>query len=180
MRWDSLFTDLDAQAEALRQAELLADAEEMSRAEFAQVGLVDRLRAAYGRSLRVQLLGGAVVHGTLRGCGLDWLLLEEQGGRQTLVPIGAVRTVAGLGRHAVTAAHTGQVEARSSLRLALRAIARDRSPVRITLVDATQLRGTIARAGADFVELTVPVEPAAETVCVPYPVLAAVQRSIGD
>jgi hypothetical protein len=103
---------------------------------------------------QLHLAGGLILAGRVRRAGPDWLLLEEEGGREALVSLPAVSTVAGLPRYA--APDTGSVvDSRLSLRSALRGIARDRSAVRLDLVDpgAGFLHGTIDRVGADFLDL---------------------------
>jgi hypothetical protein len=177
MRWESLFSDLDAQAATLERAERAAEADELARAEFAALTLTDRLRGALGERLRVQAAGGCTLHGRLLGCGRGWLLLEEDLRREALVCTTAVLAVAGLGRHAVTATVAGPVEARFGLRPALRAIARDRSAVRLLLVDGSSLAGRLGRVGADFVELS---DGRHARWSVPYPALAAVRRDGAD
>ncbi len=152
MRWDGLFDDLEAQASALEQAERAAEVDERTRIEVAALHLADRLAAGAGSTVRLTCRGGAVVTGALRRVAPTWLLVLEGPGREALVPLAAVRAVSGLGRLAQPAA-TGRVGARLGLASALRAIARDRSPVRLDLVDAAVLDGTLDRVGADFVEL---------------------------
>jgi hypothetical protein len=84
--------------------------------------------------------------------GPDWLLVEEDTGREALVAVGAVSTVAGLVRQ--TAAPDGHVvRARLDLRRAVRVLARDRSGVQVVLSDGLVLSGTVDRVGADFLEL---------------------------
>ena len=85
--------------------------------------------------------------------GSDWLLLEDDRGRQNLVAAAAVRAVAGLGRGAAPPEPSGAVRGLLDLRRALRALARDRAVVQVVLDDGGVLRGTLDRVGADYVEL---------------------------
>jgi hypothetical protein len=48
MRWDALFADLEAQAEALERAERAAEVDERARIEVGALGLLERLRPAIG------------------------------------------------------------------------------------------------------------------------------------
>jgi hypothetical protein len=185
MRWDDLFADLEAQADALEVAERAAEVGERARIEFGAIGVVDRLRAAVGNPIRVQLRGGAAIGGVMQRVGPDWLLLGEGGGREAVVTIAALRAVHGLGRLSAVPGTGGPVLARLTLRSALRGVARDRSAVRLHLVDGEVLDGTIDRVGADFVEVArhAPNEARRRTevrdvILVPTRALAAVRRGI--
>lgn len=183
VRWDDLFTDLEAQAAALDVAERAGEISERTRIEFATIAMHDRLRAAVGAPVRLSLAGGLSVGGTLTRVGADWLLLDEGRAREAFVVLASVRTVAGLARYSATPGSDGVVLARLTLRSALRAVARDRSGVRLHLVDGDVLAATIDRVGADFVEVA--RHPAGEArrrgevrdlALVPFSALAAVRR----
>lgn len=152
MRWKALFDDLEAQAEALARAELDIEVRDRIRREASLVGLPDRLAAAVGAPVQAHVYGGELLRGTVLDSGPDWLLLEESG-RDVLVPLSAVLQLAGdLARSAPPGAG-GEVGRRLDLRWALRGLARDRSPLTVTLRDSTVLGGTLDRVGADHVEL---------------------------
>ena len=85
--------------------------------------------------------------------GADWVLLGERQGRDLLLRQAAILGVTGLGLQSTEPGSEGRVAARLDLRSALRAIARDRSPVTVALVDGSEFTGTVDRAGADFVEV---------------------------
>lgn len=153
MRWQRLFDDLEAQAEAHDAAEFEAEVSERSRYEIGQVRLADRLRAAVGHPVDVCCRGAGPVSGRLARVGADWLLLEEQPDRQVLVACAAVTSVGGLGALSAAPGSEGKVGARLDLRRALRGVARDRSAVQALLVDGSAVVGTVDRVGADFVEL---------------------------
>ena len=74
MRWDDLFADLEAQADALDRAERSGEVAERTRFELASIGMLDRLRPARGGAVRLQLAGGGFVAGTLERVGVDWVL----------------------------------------------------------------------------------------------------------
>lgn len=152
-RWDELFADLEAQAAGLAAAERAAEVEERTRGEVGALRLVDRLRAAAGGEVRLRLVGGSTVRGPLVRVGPDWLLVDETVGREVLVPLAALTGVRGLPRYSAVPHSEGIVAARLGLRPALRGIARDRSPVRLELVDGAAVDATIDRVGADFVEV---------------------------
>ena len=183
VRWDDLFADLEAQADALDRAARSGEVAERTRIELASIGMLDRLRPAEGSPVRLTLIGGASVSGTLERVGVDWLLVSEREAREVLVVLSAVRTVGGLGRAAAAPGSAGVVAARLTLRSALRGLARDRSGVALQLVDGTVLAATIDRVGNDFVEAA--RHPVGEerrqgavrdVVLVPFASIAAVRR----
>jgi hypothetical protein len=184
VRWDDLFDDLEAQADALELAERAGEIDERSRIEYAAITLLDRVRGAHGRWAGVRVLGGASFAGHVCRVGSDWVLIDDGVGRESLVLLSAVRSVHGLDRYAdVTTGTAAPVSARLSWRSVLRGIARDRSGVHVHLVDGSGLDATLDRVGADFVELA--LHPAGEPrrrgevrerVLVPASALAAVVR----
>lgn len=183
MRWDDLFSDLEAQLEALEGADRSAEIAERPRIEIGSLGLGERLRAASGARLRVRTPGELTVSGTLARTGPDWLLLDEGGGRETLVALSSVLAVSGLPRLAAAPGSGGPLAARLTLRHALRGIARDRSAVRLHLRDATVLDATLDRVGADFVDVALhaPGEPrrraeVREVQVIPSAAIAVVRR----
>jgi hypothetical protein len=184
VRWDDLFADLEAQADALEVVERAGEVSERARIEFGALGVIDRLRPAVGSSLRFGVAGGLAVAGTLQRVGSDWLLVDEGAGREALVAVGAVHAVYGLGRVSAVPGTDGAVSAKLGLRSALRGIARDRSAVRLHCADGEVLDATIDRVGADFVEAarhaaheTRRRGEVREVVLVPIAALAAVRRA---
>ncbi len=184
MRWGGLFDDLEAQAEALATAERAAEVEERVRIAVAGQRLRDRLRPAVGSPVRLRCSGGLAVAGVLQRVGPDWLLVDEGQGQECVVPLAAVLTVGGLTRLVADPADEGAVARRLGIAHVLRGLARDRSAVRIWLVDATVLAGTLDRVGADFVELAVhPVGEARrrgdvrEVQVLPFAAIAGVRRT---
>ncbi len=153
MRWDGLFADLEAQADALALAERAGEIEERARIEVGRQRLVDRLRAALGAQVRLQASGDVSISGVLRRVGPEWALLEDASRRETVVVLASVQSVAGLSRLAAGPDSGSVIESRLGLRHALRGIARDRSPVRAHLADGSTLDGTLDRVGVDFVDL---------------------------
>lgn len=153
MRWQRLFADLEAQAEAADAAELAAEVADRTRREAALLGLADRLRAAVGAEVVVTLPGAQVVRGRLVDCGAQWLLVEEAAGRQALVASSAVLGVTGAGGVAAPPGSEGEVARRLDLRWCLRGLARDRAGVLLVLVDGSSVSGTIDRVGSDHLDL---------------------------
>jgi hypothetical protein len=183
MRWDALFADLDAQAEALSRANRAAEVDERARIEVAALGLLERLRPAVGADVRLQCAGALTLSGVLGRLGPNWLLLDEGAGREALVCLSALHGVSGLSRLSAAPDSMPIVESRLGLGHVLRGVARDRSAVRICRVDGSVIDATIDRAGADFLEAA--LHPAAEprrrtevreVIVVPYAALAAIRR----
>jgi hypothetical protein len=183
MRWDALFADLEAQAEALERAERAAEVDERARIEVGALGLLERLRPAVGAGVRLQCAGALTLSGVLTRVGPTWLLLDEAAGREVLVALAAVQGVSGLSRLSAAPDSMPIVESRLGLAHILRGVARDRSPVRICRVDGSVLDATIDRVGTDFLEAAVHAAGEArrrsevrEVVLIPYAALAAVRR----
>lgn len=153
MRWQQLFADLEAQLEAAEAADLAAEVADRSRREVGRLRLADRLRAVVGHQLVVAPLGAGPVTGRLDAVGPDWLLISEPGGGTALVPATALLSVTGLTAYAAEPGSEGAVAARLDLRYALRALARDRAGVRVTMTDGGGVGGTFDRVGADYVDL---------------------------
>lgn len=159
MRWEQLFADLDSQFGELADAEMMAELPDRQRSAAGSLTVVQRCIGAIGADVRVRVRSGALHSGELRSVGPDWILLGMAGPGEVLLSLGAVTAIEGL--TAMTGAPLSVVGRRFDLRLALRGIARDRSPVAIGVVggadgypgSGTELSGTIDRVGADFVEI---------------------------
>jgi len=152
MRWQGLFDDLEAQFDAAEAAELVGEVAERTRRESALLRLVDRLRAAEGAPVTLTLPGAGVLRGRLLDAGSDWVLVEEGGGREVLVPLSAVLGVSGLGPRSA-APDDSPVAKRLDLRWALRGLARSRTGVALGLVDGSLVTGTLDRVAADHLDL---------------------------
>jgi hypothetical protein len=153
MRWQGLFDDLEAQFDAAGAAELVGEVAERTRREAALLRLADRLRPAAGAELTVHVPGAGPQRGRLLDCGVDWLLLEQTGARELLVPLPAVLGVTGLGARSAGPDAEGPVAKRLDLRWALRGLARSRTGVGIGLVDGSLVSGTLDRVGADHLDV---------------------------
>ncbi len=148
VRWQRLFEDLEGELEAAEAVELEAEVAERSRIELAGVRLADRL-AAWRGPVRLHLLGAGQLCGTVASVGDGWLLLDDP---PVLVCSGALVSVQGVGLAAVGAL-PHEVSRRTSLAAALRRVARDRSPVRVALVDGRHLTGTVDAVAGDHLDL---------------------------
>ncbi|WP_068625415.1 hypothetical protein [Oerskovia enterophila] len=149
MRWDLLFADLAAQLDAAEAADAVQTIAELTRAEQATILLTDRLRAAVGALLDLHLVDGHGLTAEVRDVAPEWVLLAERS-RQHVVPLTAIASISGLTRHAV--APTSRAEAGRSLGAALRALMRDRAPVRVR-TRSGHSDGRIARVGRDHLDI---------------------------
>lgn len=154
MRWTRLFDDLEAQLAAQERAELLLEVVDSTRSERGRVLWAERLLATTEQPVRVRVRGVGQLTGTVHEVGADWLvlLIAVQGPArrgEVLVPQKAVLSVSGLSPRADQRATRRLLD----LRLALRALSRDRSVVRVTDVEGGQLTGTIDRVGRDHVDV---------------------------
>ncbi len=185
MGWErsvlALLDDLEQQAAGLHLVERDLEVADRSRAEYAQVTLASRLHAAVGRDVRLTLLGGLTLTGTLARTGADWLLLRDPqpgGGadREWIVRQQALSVLQGASARAVTDDALGVLR-RLTLRSVLRRLADEDADCLFHLVDGSRLDGRLLRLGADFAEVRLEGMSAA----VGYDVirldaLAAVQR----
>jgi hypothetical protein len=166
-----------------------AEIADRTRGETAQVHLVNRLRAQVGRRVTICVAGAGEVVGVIRRVATDHVLMELHAGRgevEALLVTGAVATFADLAPGAIAPEAVGAVESRLGLGSVLRGITADRSVVTVTTRDGGQRHGTLARVGADWVDLLVHAPddvPRADRVAgrltVPFSALAMVARKPG-
>lgn len=175
MTWDrsvgALLEDLEQQAQGLALAERDAEVGELTRAEYAQVALAERLHASRGATLRLRLVGGLQIAGTLARAGEDWILVVDGPG-EWLVRQDAISSIAGASARADHAA-TWSVVDRLSLRALLRRVSADADGCVVHALDGERTQGRIGRVGRDFFELA--TDTAAGTLVVPVSAVAALQ-----
>ncbi len=153
MRWDQLFADLEAQSDALAVRERAGEVDELARAELSRVAMVDRLLPSVGTTVAVRTAGDVRVLGVVARVGPTWLLVDEGSGREAVIALAHVLTVSGLGRLSAAPDARSRVGSRLGLASVLRAVARDRSGVRLHLSDGSAVEGTVDRVGADHLEV---------------------------
>lgn len=168
MRWDALFGDLELQIEATEAQGWAREVADLTRAERASIQLLDRLRGSAGSEVRIMLRSGSV-NGTLSDVGAGWLLIRDA--RERLIPMQAITGIGGLG--VASAPEPSLVIRRLGLGHALRAIARDRGVVEVS-VGAARLSGRIDAVGADHLDLALiqdSARPTGELTVVPFAAL---------
>src|SRR5471030_239592 len=153
MRWDRLFDDLQAQMDAEGQRELDLEVSDRTRRERAQVGLHERFIAHRGQGVELRLAAGVRESGRVADAGSDWLLLEDDGERGSLVRFGAIVAINGLGVRAAAGAGVA-IGKRFGLGYALRGLSRDRCVVSLTDMGGAVTTGTIDAVGADALDLS--------------------------
>lgn len=151
MRFERIFEDLEGQFAHHQQEEVRAVSEDLTRAEQAQLTLVDRLRGAKGHRVTLQLGPSLRLSGSVQDVGPEWVsLAPDGGGHRAVVPLAAVAMVEDL----PSRARLAEESLRSPLGLGslLREIARDRSVVHLETTVGS-LTGRIAAVGADALDL---------------------------
>lgn len=153
MRWGSLFDDLEAQVAAAERAAFESGVNELARAEQGSVSLVDRLRGQ-SASLEFVLRGGLRFHGRIVELAEEWCVIDAAP-RSILMPMRAVVAISGAGREAMR--ESSSVRRSLSIGTALRALARDRSPVLchydVAPGEPGAALGMIDVVGPDYLEL---------------------------
>lgn len=152
MRWDALFSDLEAQVSAQQAQQLEAEVAEALELERSRMSLADRMRAGVGQEMQICLPGQPQLRLHLESVGTDWLG-GHLGGEGLLVRLEAVRSAEGLaGRGQPELSRARQ---RSGIGAPLRSLARSRETVVIHGVEGELGRGRIVHVGADHLDLAV-------------------------
>jgi sRNA-binding regulator protein Hfq len=149
VRWNDLFSDLEGQFAAAHASEFESGVRDLAQAERATVRLAERLASSVSAPVTLTLRGGVHVSGMVSDVTGAWVLLAD-GGREQLVPLGAISMARGVGHRATS---LGAVAARLGLGHALRALAREGASV-IVLTSGGELRGRIDQVGADHLDLS--------------------------
>lgn len=152
MRWDALFTDLEAQLEAAQTADLTAAVAEASRLEASRLEFAERLRAHRERELGLQLAGGQRLVVRIGAVGADWLAGAAPT-HSVLVPLTSILAVDGMAR-AAARRELSASRRRLGITAPLRRLARDRAPISVFGTQGLLAAGLIAAVGRDFVEIT--------------------------
>ncbi|MBK0332199.1 hypothetical protein I8D64_12410 [Brachybacterium sp. MASK1Z-5] len=151
MSLERMFEDLESRMDHLESEERRAVTEELTRAERAQVLVLDRLRGAVGHDIRAHLRDGAVVGGEIVEVGADWVRLRSRAdARSTWAVLGAIVLLEDLPDRV---REPGSTRLRPpGLGTALRALARDRALVHVRTA-AGEMQGRISGVGQDALDL---------------------------
>src|SRR4028119_439453 len=82
MRWQQLFTDLQAEFDEAAAREERTELPSRSRAETSTVRLAERSGGAVGGRVSLRCRGAGEVAGRLTDAGVDWALLVDDTGRE--------------------------------------------------------------------------------------------------
>ncbi len=151
MRWNELFTDLESQLEFGQWQSVEQDAAELTRGMWAELTLMDRLRANLGQKVRLMFPDGRLQTIKMLTVGPTWVGgLDESG--SVLIPRPAIVGVEATLKHAVVPSRP--LSAGPSLAAVFRALARRREAVQIIgLSGAVIAEGTIDRVGKDHFDM---------------------------
>lgn len=172
MRWNELFTALEAEARDLERQNRDADIADRTRSAQAKTSWLSRCTAEVG----VRVNGVGTVCGVPDTVTPTWILLRVDGPYDWVVSTVAVMTVSGLPRE--PALRNSPVDERLTWSHAWRVLSRDRSEVRVWCRDGSVVHGVPETVGRDYVELRAydearPSGRPAEVV--PYAAIAAVR-----
>ena len=176
MGWEerllAVFDDLEQQAQGLSLAARDTDVAELGRAEYAEVELAARLHASVGRVVQLDLTGWGRRDVTLQRVGRGCAVVREPrpSAPAVVLNLDHLRGASGLDAGA-RPEELRRVTARLGLASALRHLAEEVDRVTMVRVDGELRTGTLARLGADFVEL---VGETGRVEVVPLGVLVAV------
>ena len=151
MRWDELFTELEAEYHAALREETESEITEMVHAEAATIRFADRIRGRVGERLTVRLRNGETRQGRVNEANNVWSMLHEEH-RRYLIPHSGVAYAWPLGG---AAARIDGIAGRLTLGYALRALAGAGIEVRL-VTEGGELLGRIGKVGADFCDLHTP------------------------
>lgn len=151
MRWNDLFADLEAQLEFGQWRTVEQEAAELTRGMWAELTLMDRLRAALGQRVRMVLHDGRAQVMELKAVGPEWVGGIDETGAM-LIPREVVMSVDAELRRAIVPSRPLQAGPR--MRAVYRMLARRREPVQIIARHGqTVAEGTIDRVGKDHLDV---------------------------
>lgn len=176
-RIDELLAGIEAQAGAAVAAEDDSLTEDRCRAEFARVGLLDRVRTAMWARFEVHGIGD--VAGEIAHVGADCVLLRADDG-DWIIRHAAIQGVHGL---PLASRPAGSVDSRLGFAAQIRAWTPERSVVRVSRLFAGHITGTLDRVGVDHLDIAEhdPGEPrrnhlVRRVMSVPFGAISAVRR----
>lgn len=148
---DRIIRDYEVQLSAVRQRNFEQDAQEVRRAEFAKVMMLDRFAAQLGQQLQVFTDDAQKWEGVLENLGMGWIQLSTSA-ESLLIP--AVHINFWEGGTGFSTVDAGSIQRKLTFAHALRAVVKSRENVRVYHVGRMMSEGVLERVGADFVELS--------------------------
>lgn len=151
MRWNELFSDLETQLQFGQWQNVEQEAAELTRGAWAELTLMDRLRATLGQKVRVLLHDGRLQALQVLTVGPAWVGGVDDNGA-VLVPRSAIIGVEATLKHAVIPSRP--LSAGPSLVAVYRALARRREAVQVVGLSGSVIaEGTIDRVGKDHFDI---------------------------
>lgn len=151
MRWNDLFADLEAQLEFGQWHAVEQDAAELTRGLWAELSLMDRIRAAMGQRIRIILQDGRMQLLDVRTVGPGWVGGADDTSSLILTRDVIVGIDANLRRAEVPAR---PLQSGPSVSRIYRTLARRREPLQILAKTGIVLaEGTIDRVGRDHIDV---------------------------
>ncbi|WP_404285758.1 hypothetical protein [Glutamicibacter arilaitensis] len=146
MRWESLFEDLEAQAEAQIAAQFREEVAENIRIERASEQMHERMLRLQGTVVTLKLVGEIEVTARLGPVGKDYFCLENEG-KRWLVKNLALRSLEMSETGSNLASHLSQVK----FSAVVRGVLRDRHRILVYDIGGKPLvEGTLTQVGRDF------------------------------
>lgn len=151
MRWNDLFADLEAQLEFGQWQAVEQDAAELTRGMWAELTLIDRIRAAMGQRVRIVLQDGRTQQLEVKAVGPSWVGGVDDTSSLILAREVIVGVDANLRRAEVP---SRPLQAGPSLAGIYRILSRRREPLQILAKNGSVLaEGTIDRVGKDHLDV---------------------------
>ncbi len=151
MRWNDLFSDLEAQLQFGQWEAVEQEAAELTRGFWAELTLMDRMRAALGQQVRLVLTDGHTQVLNLQAVGPAWIGGADDTSSLIITRNALVGVDAELNRAIVP---SKPLQAGPSILAIYRALARRREPLQIVSIHGTTLaEGTIDRVGKDHIDV---------------------------
>ncbi|MCT1557453.1 hypothetical protein M3A96_04905 [Helcobacillus massiliensis] len=164
---DERLQDVAAQLQHASQLDARRSARELARLERGSIGLADRFAGNGGTQVRLTLITGGVLSGTVAEVGADWVTISD-GDAATLVRMDAVQIATGLSQRSRGADGFD----RRSLRSVLSDWEENRRAV-VVAAGVQTLRGRIAAVWADHLDLRGD-QRGADLLAIPFSAIATV------
>lgn len=151
MRWNDLFTDLEAQLRFGQWEAVEQDAAELTRGMWAELTLMDRLRGVLEQQIRMILADGRLQALKVQAIGPAWVGGTDETSSLIVLRDAIVSIESDLSRAVVP---SRPLQAGPSVLAIYRALARRREPIQVVSKRGVVLaEGTIDRVGKDHIDV---------------------------